>query len=275
MSGLRRPRFREPREGWPGWIASWLLAWAGSAMPTSAWSFHDGPAYAQRMAQYTQVMAQWNQMLQSSGEQLMILKAAYMGLKDWRSFGWTETLRVVDCPWFDGIAGIDDIRRCTTMTLMSTEQAQQLWDNYDFYQRMLTNPRYASDAWYRAKVDSLLRQSQRAQAMKAAILLQFKAENRELIEDVQRIKRVKREIQVLNRAPTVNAVKLASLQAELAATEAKFEGNALILRNQRAIMFLLGENDAQRAFIEVVDRGWIRGNTRVLRDLGAQFSRRR
>jgi hypothetical protein len=157
---------------------------------------------------------------------------------------------------------------------MSAEQAQQLWDNYTFYNNMLLNPRYAKDPWYRAKVNSLLRQGKRAQAVKASILQQFKTENKDLIEDVKKIKRIKTDIQTINQAPVVDATKLASLQAELTATEAKFEGNSLILKNQQSIMFLMGENDAQRAFEEVIDRGWMRGNTHALRQMGAQFSRK-
>jgi hypothetical protein len=39
-------------------------------------------------------------------------------------------------------------------------------------------------------------------------------------------------------------------------------------------MFLLGENDAQKAFLDTVDRGWIRGNSRALKELGARFARK-
>ena len=242
--------------------------------PAQAWIFHDGPAFAQRLAQLIKTLAQWNQIIKSSGQQLMAFKAAYMGLKDWRNYGWIDVLRVADSPWFDGIKGIDDLRKGTNLTIMSAEQAQQLWDNYTFYQNMLLNPRYAKDPWYRAKVNSLLRQSQRAQAVKASILQQFKAENKDLIEDVKKIKRIKTDIQEINQTTPVDATKLASLQAELTATEAKFQGNSLILKNQQSIMFLMGENDAQKAFEEVIDRGWIRGNTNALRKMGAEFSRK-
>ena len=259
----------------PGMALGWITVIPASVAPAGAWVFHDGAAFAQRTAQLIQVLSQWNQIIRSSGQQLMAFKAAYMGLKDWRNYGWIDVLRVADCPWFDGVQGIDDIRRGTSLSIMSAEQVQQLWDNYAFYQNMLLNPRYAKDPWYRAKVNSLLRQSKRAQGVKTAILQQFKAENLNLIEDVKKIKRIKTDIQTINQEPTVDVTKLASLQAELTATEAKFQGNSLILQNQRSIMFLMGENDAQRAFEEVIDRGWIRGNTRALRQLGAQFARRR
>ena len=259
----------------PGMAVFWISVIPASVTPAQAWVFHDGPAFAQRIAQLVQVLGQWNQIIRSSGQQLMTLKAAYMGLKDWRNYGWIDVLRVAESPWFDGIKGIDDLRQATNLTIMSAEQAQQLWDNYSFYNNMLLNPRYEKDPWYRAKVNSLLRQSKRAQAVKASILEQFKIENKDLIEDVKKIKRIKTDIQALNQEPTVDITKLASLQAELTATEAKFEGNSLILKNQQSIMFLMGENDAQRAFEEVIDRGWMRGNTHALRQMGAQFSRKR
>jgi len=259
----------------PGMAIFWITVIPASVTPARAWTFHDGPAFVQRIAQLAQVLAQWNQIIRSSGEQLMTLKAAYLGLKDWRNCGWIDVLRVADSPWFDGISGIDDIRRGADLTIMDAEQAQQLFDHFTFYNNMLLNPRYEKDPWYRAKVNSLLRQGKRAEGVKSAILRQFKTENKELIEDVKKIKRIKTDIQTINQEPTVDATKLASLQAELTATQAKFEGNSLILKNQQAIMFLLGENDAQRAFEDVISRSWVWDNTRALRQLGAQFSRRR
>ena len=258
----------------PGLAVCWITVIPASVTSAEAWTFHDGPAYIQRISQLAQVLAQWNEIIRSSGQQLMVLKAAYLGLKDWRNYGWIDVLRVTESPWFDGIKGIDDLRQATSLTIMSAEQAQQLWDNYTFYNNMLLNPRYEKDPWYRAKVNSLLRQSKRAQAVKSATLQQFKTENKDLIEDVKKIKRIKTDIQAINQEPTVDATKLASLQAELTATQARFEGNSLILKNQQAIMFLMGENDAQRAFEEVINRSWVWDNTRALRQLGAQFSRK-
>jgi hypothetical protein len=252
----------------------WATVIPSSATPAQAWIFHDGAAFAQRLAQYIQIMAQWRQVLKNGGDQLMAFKAAYMGLRDWRNFGWVDVLRLADCPWFDGIQGIDDLRRSTTLTVMSAEQAQGLWDNAEFYNKMLLNPRYAKDPWFRAKVNSILRQSKKAQGVKAAVLRQFELQNKELIEDVKKIRRIKQDIEETNKHTPVDTAKVASLQAELQATEAKFQGNSLILRNQQSIMFLTGENDAQRAFMETIDRGWIRGNTRALKDLGARFTRR-
>jgi conjugal transfer/entry exclusion protein len=259
----------------PGMAVLWITVVPASVTPAQAWTFHDGPAFAQRIAQLAQVLAQWNQIIRSSGEQLMTLKAAYLGLKDWRNYGWIDVLRVAESPWFDHVQGIDDIRKVADLTIMDAEQAQQLFDHADFYNKMLLNPRYEKDAWYRAKVNSLLRQGKRSQAVKSALLSQFKAENKDLIEDVKKIKRIKTEIQAANQATTVDVSTITSLQAELEATQARFEGNSLILKNQQAIMFLMGDNDAQRAFEDVISRSWVWDNTRALRQLGAQFARRR
>jgi hypothetical protein len=259
----------------PGMAVLWITVIPASVTPAQAIIFHDGPAFVQRVAQLAQVLAQWNVIIRSSGDQLMTLKAAYLGLKDWRNYGWIDVLRVADSPWFDGVPGIDDIRKAADLSIMDAEQAQQLFDHATFYNNMLLNPRYEKDPWYRAKVNSLLRQSKRAQGVKSSLLRQFKSENKELIEDMKKIKRIKTDIQAANQVSTVDATKIASLQAELEVTQAKFEGNSLIVKNQQAIMFLVGEDDAQRAFEDVISRSWVWDNTRALRQLGAQFSRRR
>jgi len=239
-----------------------------SVTPAQAFIFHDGPAFVQRIAQLIQVLAQWNQIIRTSGQQLMAFKSAYDGLKDWRNMGWVDVLRLADSPWFDGIDGIDDIRQGADLTVMSAEQAQALWANEELYRNLLTNPRYAKDPWYRMKVNSIMRQSKRAAAVKASILRQFKQENKGLIADVKRIQDIKTTIEQVNQVSPVDATKLASLQAELASVEAKYKGNGLIVKNQQAIMMLMGENDAQKAFVEVIDRGWMRNNSAALKSIG-------
>ena len=83
-------------------------------------------------------------------------------MSDWKNLGWRDTLDIVNMPWFDGVEGIDEVRNVTFLTVMSVDQAMALWDDTDSLSKLKANPRYKSDPWYRAKVDSLFRQSKRA-----------------------------------------------------------------------------------------------------------------
>ena len=40
------------------------------------------------------------------------------------------------------------------------------------------------------------------------------------------------------------------------------------MANQRAIMFMVGQDDAQRVYLETRDRGWLDSNDRNIRALG-------
>jgi hypothetical protein len=66
----------------------------------------------------------------------------------------------------------------------------------------------------------------------------------------------------------VNQGKIQTLQAEIQALEAKHQGEGLQMANQRAIMFMVGQDDAQRVYLETRDRGWVNSNNQQIRALG-------
>ena len=102
---------------------------------------------------------------------------------------------------------------------------------------------------------------------------QMQMQNRALTEDVKKIKRLRDAIEAENKHKPVNQAKLTSLQAEIAAVEAKYKGQELILRNQQAIVFLVGEDEAQRVYLETRDRGWMNNNSRRIGALGPAMAR--
>lgn len=246
---------------------------AASRRAEAQWEVHDLAAITQRAAQFAQYLVQFNEIITAARSHLEAFKQVYEGLKDWQNLGWADILQLVDLPWFDGVDGIDDIRRATYVAVMSVQQAEALWDNVNYAERWRSNPRYQSDPWFRANVDSLLRQSKRAQATRAALLRQMQMQNKAVSEDVKKIKRLRDGIEQENRNSPVNQGKIASLQAEIAAVEARYKGEDLMLKNQQAIIFLVGEDDAQRAYLETRDRGWITSNNSSLRALGPAMSR--
>jgi hypothetical protein len=246
---------------------------AESRRAQAQWEVHDLAAITQRAVQFTQYLIQFNEMITAARSQLDAFKQVYEGLKDWRNLGWTDILELVDLPWFDGIDGIDDIRRATYVTVMGVQQAESLWDNVNYVDHWRSNPRYQTDPWFRAKVDSLLRQSKRARATRAALLRQMQSQNKAVSEDVKKIKRLRDAIEQENHNRPVNQGKIASLQAEIAAVEARYQGEDLMLKNQQAIIFLVGEDEAQRAYLETRDRGWIIQNDTRLRAFGPAMSR--
>ncbi len=250
-----------------------LTLTAGTRRAEAQWEVHDMAAVTQRATQFVQYMIQLNQMINSAQAHLAAFRQVYDGLKDWRQLGWSDLLQIIDLPWFDGIAGIDDLRRATYVTVMSVEQAEQLWENVNYLDHWRLNPRYQTDPWFRAKVDSLLRQSKRARATRAALLRQMQMQNRSINDDVAKIKRLRDAIQAENQHHPANQAKITSLQAEIAATEAKYHGQDLMLKNQQAIIFLVGQDEAEASYLEQRDRGWMNSNNQAIRNLGAAMSR--
>jgi hypothetical protein len=246
---------------------------AASPRAEAQWQVNDAASITQRASQFVQYLIQFNEMITAAQTHLAAFKQVYDGLRDWRNLGWADILQLVDLPWFDGVQGIDDIRRATYLTVMGVEQAQGLWQNVGYVEHWRSNPRYRTDPWFRAKVDSLLRQSKRARATRTALLRQMQMQNKAVSEDVKKIKRLRDAIQAENRNHPVNQGKISSLQAEIAATEARYKGEDLMLKNQQAIVFLVGEDEAQTAYIEQRDRGWMQSNSSAVRELGAAMAR--
>ena len=234
---------------------------------------NDLAAITQRAVQFVQYLIQLNQMVNAAQDNLAAFKQVYDGLKDWRNLGWSDLLQIVDLPWFDGIDGIDDLRRATYLTVMGVTQAEGLWENVNYLDHWRLNPRYQTDPWFRAKVNSLLRQSKRARATRAALMRQMQMQNKSLNGDVLKIRRLRDSIEAENQKRPVNQAKITSLQAEIAATEAKYKGQELMLRNQQAIIFMVGEDEAERSYLDQRDRGWMRSNSQAIRNLGAAMSR--
>jgi len=237
----------------------------------------DGAAITESIEQYVQILVQWNEIINTSHSALQAFRDAYSGLKDWNHMGWADTLQILQMPWLDGINGIDEIRNVATLSVMSAGQIDQLWQNLD-PDSWKSNPRYRKDAWYRNKVNSLYRQSTRARATRAALMRQMQSQNAALTKDVAKIKALRDAIQNENEHPTgkdgtVNQAKIASLQSELQATQAKYQGEGLQLSNQRAIIFMVGQDDAQRVYLETRDRGWVNSNNAQIRALGQAITR--
>jgi len=256
------------------YIAAFVLAFFASAIPARAWVFHDGPAFLQRMLQLIQVLQQWNQIIRTTNQQLATVKAAYAGLKDWKNFGWIDTLRLADSPWFDGIEGIDEIRQYTNVTIMSAQQAQDLFNNVGELQKLVNDKRYKTDPWYRWRVQAMMRQSAQAAKVKASLMRQMKQANKDLMENVKKIKDLRDRIQVASMSTPADTATIQACQAEISAIEAKYQGEGLIMKNQQAIMFLVGEKDMLKAYQAQMDKGNQLDSAEVCKGITKSLKRR-
>lgn len=246
-------------------VASFVLL---QAAPAEALVFKDVAAFLQRNAHY---IVQFRQLLSAAQDSRRTLMAAYAGLKDWKNLGWVDTLDLLHAPWFDGIEGIDDLRQASDLTVLNVEQAKKLFADLRDFDDLQRHPRYRRDGWFRARVDSIRAISRRARSSRMAILRQMQRHNQALNADIKRVERLRKKIEDENKKSPVNQGLVASLQAELAALQAKQEGERMMLVNQRAIMTLVGEENMTESFLEAVDGEWLGRNRQGFRNFGASF----
>ena len=227
-----------------------LLGQPGSA---EALVFKDVSAFLQRNAHY---LIQFRQLIGAAQDSRRTLLAAYAGLKDWRNLGWVDTLDLAHAPWFDGIDGIEDLRTAADLTALNVEQAQKLFGELKEFDDVERHPRYRRDSWFRTKVDSIRRVSRRARAHRLAIVRQMQLQNQALSKDVAKIRRLRDRIEDESKESPVNQGLIVSLQGEVAAVEAKYQGENMMLTNQRAIMTIVGEENMHESFREATDGEW-------------------
>jgi hypothetical protein len=251
-----------------------VLAFAlGGAREARAFVFHDVQAFAQRALQFAFVAVKTYETIRTIRDHVEAFKQVYKGGLNWRNLGWLDTLDLLDSPWFDGVEGIDEIRTATWATVLGAEKAIKSWKEVDELRRWKASDRYRRDSWFRRKVDSLTRQSKRARATRAALMRQMQAQNRQLIEDTKTIKKLRDEIARESKKDPINHARITSLKAELVAVEARYGSENLILKNQQALMFLVGEDEAYRSFQEALESDWLDHNDRALANFGRGFSR--
>jgi hypothetical protein len=236
----------------------------------SAFVFKDVSAFLQRNAHY---LIQFRQLLSAAQDSRRTLLAAYAGLKDWRNLGWVDTLDLVHAPWFDGVDGIDDLRLAADLTALNVEQAQKLFGDLKDFDELERHPRYRRDGWFRAKVDSIRRIARRARSHRLTILRQMQLQNQALSKDVAKIRRLRDRIEDESKKSPVSQGLISSLQGELTAVEAKYQGENMMLVNQRAIMTMVGEESMHESFREATEGEWLGTNRNGLREFGAAFRR--
>jgi hypothetical protein len=243
-----------------------------------AFAFHDGPAAVQRGLLWYEQLQQYRQVIGAANDHLAAFRQAVKGGMNWKNLGWLDTLQLLDGPWFDRVQGIDDIRAATTVAVMTAEQATKLWTDVTGFGKWRSSDRYRTDPWFRDKVDSVFNRSNRARSQRAAMLRMIQQQNVALIEDVKKIHRLRDAIEDETRKAdaekrAVNQTLIMSLQAEIAATEAKYQAESTILKNQQAIMFMVGDDDAYRSFVETTRSEWLDRNRDGMRAFGQGFAR--
>ena len=232
----------------------------------------DGAAITDSWTQYLEIITQWATIISTAKGHLNAFRDAYAGLKDWKNLGWEDTLNILQMGFLDGVDGIDDIRNVATLSVMTAGQIENLWSDLD-PDNWKQNSRYKKDAWYRNKVNSLFRQSKKARATRAALMRQMQNHNAALTKDLGRLKKLRDQVEAENKKSPVNQAAVAALQAEIQAIEAKHQGEGLQMANQRAIIYMVGQDEAQKTFLEQRDRGWVDSNNKQIRGLADAITR--
>ena len=122
-------------------------------------------------------------------------------------------------------------------------------------------------------MDGIRRIARRARAHRLALLRQMQLQNQALSEDVARIRRLRDKIEEESKKSPANQALISSLQGELAAVQAKYQGEGMMLANQRAIMMMVGEENVGESFRAAAEGEWVGANRTGLREFGAAFGR--
>lgn len=238
--------------------------------------FHDPVAFAQRASQFIENIAQIRAILATAKEEYELVRGIWSGLKDWRNLEWVDTLDIFQAPWLDDVEGIDDIRRAALAASLSADQVKGLWSDLGILRGWGGTDRYRRDAWFRAKVRSLLRESQQARQTRMAFLKQLKEHNKQITKEIDRLKDLHELLKQANAETPVNMATVAALQHEIAALEAKGKSEGMAFQNQRVLMLLAGADNAHEIYMDLLRESptWRRQSGIAMSAFGAGFRRR-
>jgi hypothetical protein len=240
--------------------------------------FHDPIAFAQRASQFIENIAQVRAILSTAREEYDLVKGIWKGVKDWRSLDWIDTLDIFQAPWLDGVEGIDGIRQAALAASLSADQIKGLWSDLgDFAKDLEGSSRYQRDPWFRAKIRSLMRESQQARQTRLAFFRQLKAHNKRLSQDIKRLKELHDQVKEANAEEPVNMAKVATLQSQIAELEARGQSEGMSFQNQRALMLLAGADGAHEVYMEMLRESptWQRHSGLAMSAFAGAFRKRR
>ena len=258
---------RNLRRVWIGLCLGLMLAVGSQANAQMATV--DGTAFVQRISQLTITLGQWAAMLKTATDEAMMVKAAAVGIQDWRNFGWTAAFDLVNMPMFDGLSGIDDIRTFADSTSMLGGTLGSLFNQIETTQAMMNNPRFATDLWYREKVMALNSMSVKARAIKMALITSMRNQVTNIQTYVAQIKKLQAQVETIATSTTPDTKKMEALQSRIAELQAQVDAAGIVGKNQEIISRMAGTAVEQQFWETQFGGMTYNNNEKQLNKLGA------
>jgi hypothetical protein len=246
-------------------LAAFLAASFAFERTASAVIFEDLSAYLQRALHY---LVQFRQLVGAAKDMRETFINVYQGLKDWRNIEWKDALDVVYAPWFDEVEGIDELRTTVGLTVGNAELAEKIFRDLKNFNRLESSWRYDHDGWFRRRVNGMRTIHKRAAAHRRGVFRQLQMQNDALTKDVQKISKLRKRIEDESRKEPASQAVISALQSELAAVQARWNGQDMMLSNQRALLLMIGEENMSRSFEEMGEGDWTEDKTRGFDEFG-------
>lgn len=183
-----------------------------NARPAQAqWIVFDPSVFAQTLAEVENTI----QVIKQAEEMYLLVNSVYQGFHDWQNFGWVEILDMVDLPFFDGVAGIDDLRDLASMTEMSLEDLQQLFAEAATLQRLKGDPTYRQSRTRAKMIDLMSEAHQRSRMRKVVFVRALKQHQREMDRLKAQARDLQDQLQVASSNEPANEAAISGIQAKL------------------------------------------------------------
>ncbi len=218
-----------------GAVLTGIIAGAGSNTPVRAQiPVTDVAHIIQSIVNTLENLMKWYQYISTFNRYYSMYQAVSHG--NYSMMPWTEILDLTNSPWFDGVEGIEDVRQLCTVKGMTVTQLEQIYHEYEIFQRMKNDPLYAKSRAFAAYQKLMQETHTRAMRRKVAVarmMQRHQDENRKLTAQV---KSCRDEIARLSTFSEPPASVIAALQGKLQAIQAKMEAGAQGLQDQLTLM---------------------------------------
>lgn len=206
-------------------IAVVLAGIGGSSTPAQAGiPVFDWAAIIQRVSQLLSHLGQWSKQISKMRETYALGYAAYQGVKNWKDLGWVDALRLTEMPFFDGVAGIDDLRDLAAVTEMTVEELQTMFAEIEMIKRMMDDPMYAQNAAFQARVRLMSRMHSRQMKRRMVFAKQYKGLQLERKRLENQLKIIQSQIEGMSSMNPAPIAAIAALQNKVQIIQTKLTG---------------------------------------------------
>jgi hypothetical protein len=240
-------------------VALWVLA-PGSIL-AAYYPVFDHSAYVDRAVHLKETMLRWKDQLEKTQQQLektreayALTQAVYSGIQDWKSLDWVDGLALFELSFFDGVAGIGDVRDLAAGATLNLEGMQGVYREASIIKRMMEDDLYRDNEAFKARVKAMRKLHVRQMKRQVMFVKLYRRDREKQKEYRRQLKTINDRIRLLARKKPVNVAAITALQAQLGTIQAESQAAIAAEEHMRQVILAQEQEEIRKAQSELEEK---------------------